>query len=85
MKSFIFITNEGYTYQPESTSAEPDIENCQVLGFGKGLDMDEAFKDMLETNPYLLETSFSEVIGMEVNDSGKKYFQLKDTGKYSIL
>ena len=33
MKSYIFITTEGFTYQPGSESPEPDVENCQVIGF----------------------------------------------------
>ena len=33
MKNYIFITEEEVTYQPNSTSPEPDIENCQVIGF----------------------------------------------------
>ncbi|MEK7079279.1 MAG: hypothetical protein AAB929_04380 [Patescibacteria group bacterium] len=78
MKSFIFITTEGYTYQPDSVSAEPDIENCQVVGFGRGENMDEAFKAMLEDGKYLLDTSFNEIIGIEIKDEEKKYYFLND-------
>ena len=46
MKNYIFITEEGITYQPNSTSPEPDIENCQVIGFAKGNNGDEAFKNL---------------------------------------
>jgi hypothetical protein len=28
---FIFVTFEGYTYQSDSESSEPDIENMQVI------------------------------------------------------
>ena len=38
MNWYIFITNEGYTYQPNSESNEPDCENAQVLGIGLGND-----------------------------------------------
>lgn len=33
MKHFVSITTEGFTFQPDFESIEPDIENCQVLGF----------------------------------------------------
>jgi hypothetical protein len=35
MKDFIFITFEGYTFQPNSNSDIPDIENMQVVGFSE--------------------------------------------------
>jgi len=68
MGAYIFITTEGYTYQPGSKAAEPDIENCQVLGFAKGDDADEAFCVLLQENAYLLETSFEEVVCLELKD-----------------
>ena len=46
MKSYIFITDEGTTYQPNSISPEPEIENCQVIGFAQGNDSNEAFKEL---------------------------------------
>ncbi|GAG60875.1 unnamed protein product, partial [marine sediment metagenome] len=30
MKKFIFITSEGFTFQPDNDDYEPDIENMQV-------------------------------------------------------
>ncbi len=62
MKSYIFITAEGYTFQPESTSIEPDIENCQVVGFAKGKDPQQAFQNLIQENGNLLETTFDELI-----------------------
>ncbi len=82
MGAYIFITSEGYTYQPGSEAVEPDIENCQVLGFAEGIDADEAFKTLIEENTYLLETSFNEVVGLELKDDDyrerKRYFYLRD-------
>lgn len=66
MKSYIFITVEGYTYQPESESIEPDIENCQVIGFAQGSNPKHAFKNLIEENGYLLQTSFDELICLEL-------------------
>lgn len=81
MKSYIFITEEGSTYQPNSTaSPEPDIENCQVIGFAKGKDEDEAFKNLTKEDVYLLDTNFNEVICIELKNEDyykkAKYFYL---------
>ena len=66
MKSYIFITTEGYTFQPESEAIEPDIENCQVVGFAKGRDEQQAFKNLVKENPYLLETTFEKLVCIEL-------------------
>jgi hypothetical protein len=42
-----------------STSTEPDIENCQIVDFAKGRDEDEAFKSLTKENDYLLDTNFN--------------------------
>lgn len=42
-----------------STSPEPDIENCQIVDFAKGRDEDEAFKSLTKENDYLLDTNFN--------------------------
>ena len=80
MKSYIFITTEGYTFQPESESIEPDIENCQVVGFGQGKDENQAFENLIVKNSYLLETTFDEVICFELKYldyfKHKAYFHL---------
>ena len=36
MNNYIFLTNEGYTYQPDSESIEPDCENAQLIGIAAG-------------------------------------------------
>lgn len=81
MKSYIFITEEGVTYQPNSTtSLELEIENCQVIGFAKGENEDDAFKNLTKRNDYLLDTSFNEVLCMELKNEDyykkAKYFYL---------
>jgi len=82
MGAYIFITSEGYTYQPGSETVEPDIENCQVLGFAKGNDAKEAFRALLHENEYLLETNFDEVVCLELKYEDyrerKKYFWLSN-------
>lgn len=66
MKHFIFVTPEGYTYQPNSHAIEPDVENCQVLGFGKGGNVAEAFENLVQENSWLLNTSYNQVIAYEL-------------------
>jgi len=82
MGAYIFITTEGYTYQPGSEAVEPDIENCQVLGFAKGDDADAAFRTLIKKNPYLLDTNFDEVVCLELKEEDyrerKRCFYLKD-------
>lgn len=85
MKSFIFITNEGFTFQPGSDSSGPDIDNCQVIGFSKGVNMEDAFRNLVNENRYLLETSFDEVIGYELKDTKEKSFQLNNFRNCSIF
>ena len=78
MRKFIFITNEGYTYQPKSQSTIPDIENMQVVGFGQGKTAKDALKDMIRDNKHLIKTKFNEIIGIELKDSKSKRFYLKE-------
>lgn len=78
MRSYIFITSEGHTFQPESDSSSPDIENCQVLGFGSGVDPDDAYRNFLKDNEFLLETSFDEVTALELANKEERYFHLRN-------
>ena len=77
MKDFIFITFEGYTFQPNSESDIPDIENMQIIGFSKGLNSKEAFENLKIKSSYLKETNFNEIISIELKDKKFEYFNLK--------
>lgn len=77
MKDFIFITFEGYTFQPNNESDIPDIENMQVIGFSKGLNSKEAFENLKIKSSYLKETNFNEIISIELKDKKFEYFNLK--------
>lgn len=61
MKSFLFFTDEGFTYDPN----EKIIENLQILGTGEGDDILEAFKHFKINQSYLKEFAFKEVIALE--------------------
>ncbi|MHC4619923.1 MAG: hypothetical protein ACYTEQ_19425 [Planctomycetota bacterium] len=82
MKSYIFITTEGYTFQPGSEAIEADIENCQVIGFAQGENEKRAFANMLKKNEYLLDTTFDELICFELRHTDyfghRAYFYLRD-------
>ena len=69
MKAFIFLTEEGYTFQPGSIAAEPDVDNLQVLGFGKGVDLEDAFENYLAENEWIGRTSFREVMCSELKEA----------------
>ena len=62
MSTYIFLTTEGFTFQPGSETIEPDVANLQVVGFGEGPNPDEALADMLETHQWIQNTTFSEVL-----------------------
>ena len=66
MRSFIFITKEGITYQPDSCAEQPDVENCQVVGFGKGVEVTEAIENFLMVNPWIMDTTFNQVMVYEL-------------------
>ena len=78
MKKYIFITAEGITYQPDTESVMPDIENLQVVGFGRGESPEEAARNMLDQNGYLKETRFNEIIGIELKSDKRTWHYLRD-------
>ncbi|NJE43198.1 hypothetical protein [Thermococcus sp. GR6] len=73
---FIFITPDGATYSSPN-EIYPDMENFQVLGFGEGLNEEEAFENFIKNNKWVLETQFNEVISIEVKSriyQGKRFY-----------
>lgn len=77
IKKYIFITFEGFTFQPYSESDVPDIENMQVIGFSQGIDTKEAFNTLLQQQQYLKNTTFNEVIAMELVDGKQDVFTIQ--------
>lgn len=61
MNHYIFLTDEGYTYQPNSESDVPDIENLQVIGITNGENEKDAFYNLIDVRKYLLSTSFDKI------------------------
>lgn len=86
MKSYIFLTFEGHTYQPYSESIEPDIENLQVIGISEGNTSRMAFENLIKENNHLLERTFNEIISYELNSNFKSSvdpFSLKEKLKHT--
>jgi len=81
MKNYIFITCEGYTFQPFSVADLPDIENHQVVGFSSGENKQAAFKNLINENRYLLDTTFDELICLELGNNEQEYFCLSEYKK----
>jgi hypothetical protein len=77
-KLFLFVTFDGVTFSSDELD-EPDVDNLQVLGYGEGLDEDEAFKDFLAQNQWVLEKRFEEAICVEIKNRiyKGKVFSLK--------
>ena len=72
MDNYIFLTMEGYTFQPDSDAMTPDIENMQVIGFSNGSTADEAFDNLLNTHTYLRDTSFKRVFCYKLDKDYEK-------------
>ncbi len=63
---YVFVTAEGSTYQPGAESAEPDVENLQVLGIALGPTPSAAFERLLHEQPWIAETTFSQTFCWEL-------------------
>ena len=69
MNKYIFLTTEGFTYQPNSENIEPDCDNVQLIGIVQGESQKEAFKNLLEKYDYLKTSNFEEVYCYQLNDN----------------
>jgi Tfp pilus assembly PilM family ATPase len=78
MGEYIFLTTEGSTFQPNSTSYEPDIENMQVIGFAEGDTVQDASRKLLELNEYLATTNFDEIFAIQLAGDHREYLSLRD-------
>lgn len=74
MKKFIFLTKEGFTFQPSSDSSEPDIENEQMIGISSGESSHEALKKLIKENQWLNESKFDEIYALELAENENQYF-----------
>lgn len=80
MDNYIFLTDEGFTFQPDSESDTPDIENLQVIGFASGDTAGQAYRNLLVDHSYLKETAFDQIFCYRLDKSyenTKRVFHLK--------
>lgn len=77
MKKYIFITDEGFTFQPGNEDYEPDIENMQVIGFSEGNTAEDAMENMVKENLYLEDTKFNKVTCIEIKSYKQSVLFLK--------
>jgi len=77
MAEYIFLTTEGSTFQPNSISSEPDIENMQVIGFARGDTVQDAAKKLVKLNEYLGDTSFDDIFAIQLADENREYLSLR--------
>ncbi len=69
MKNFIFLTDEGQTFQPSIEDNEIiEVENLQVIGIASGINSDEAYKKLLLENSYLTDTTFETIFCYELSN-----------------
>lgn len=64
MNNYVFISNEGTTYQPDGSF----IENSQVVGYGYGDTVDDALNNMIAESSYLINNSFRELLAIEIKN-----------------
>ena len=82
LKYFIFLTDEGFTFQPESDLVDSEVDNLQVLGFSEGLNIDAAIENFIQENEFLNELNFDNVLVFElINDKVIQSFSLKERFK----
>lgn len=61
MKTYLFYTSEGYTYD----SLHNEANNMQILGHGKGVNIDEAFEYFKQNQSYIFKQAFTNVIAIQ--------------------
>jgi hypothetical protein len=45
MNHYIFLTDEGYTFEPDKDDEPKEIEILQVIGFAEGADANNAWEN----------------------------------------
>ena len=70
IKSHIFLTNQGFTYEPQTRENQEakEIFNLQVIGFAKGNTAQEAFEALQIECDYLNFTGFNSFFSYPLNE-----------------
>jgi hypothetical protein len=81
MNTYIFLTDEGYTFQPETGDEPLEIDNLQVIGFATGTDANTAYRNLLADNPHLQKTSFQRIFCYQMDkdyEGSRKDYNLSE-------
>jgi hypothetical protein len=72
MNSYIFLTDEGYTFQPETEKEPIVIDSLQMIGTAHGPDAMTAYRNLLADNPHLQEKNFEKIFCYQVEEPVKE-------------
>jgi len=72
MNNYIFLTDEGYTFQPETEEEPVVIDSLQTIGTAKGTDAMDAYRNLLAENPQLQERRFEKIFCYQVEEPVKE-------------
>lgn len=72
MNSYIFLTDEGYTFQPETEDEPVVIDSLQTIGTAKGTDAMDAYRNLLAENPHLQVRKFEKIFCYQVDEPVKE-------------
>ena len=72
MNTYIFLTGDEYTFQPETEREPVTIENLEMIGTAKGSDAMTAYRNLLNDNPRLQEKSFEKIFCYQVDETMKQ-------------
>ncbi len=79
MPSFIFLSEEGMTFQPNAVLATQNVlRNPQVLGIAEGVNAGNAFLNLVRHDRSLLDTRFDEVVCLELASTERRLLYLHD-------
>jgi len=72
MNNYIFLTDEGYTFQPETENEPIVIDSLQTIGTASGTDAMDAYRNLLAENPQLQERKFEKIFCYQVDEPVKE-------------
>ncbi len=72
MNSYIFLTDEGYTFQPETEDKPVVIDSLETIGTAQGTDAMDAYRNLLAENPQLQERKFEKIFCYQVDELEKE-------------
>lgn len=61
MKTYLFYTNDGFTYDNQ----HKEVNNLQVLGHGEGTNINEAFSHFKQNQSYIFKQAFTNVMAIQ--------------------